>query len=178
MSSGILKLFLRIIILPEVPAYIHALCPPKKISISQRWVKKILSADFWMHKYSVRKVASVQGNLIHLLWRATCKYQRRHYQDKGKHPVITLWTGQNQPKLKCRNRIVWACQTSRFICFLYLKVLIGGADCQELLPFSKGTGCPAVWPNLWHSSHNMNTSTQHSTPDMGNRLHLRRLRMQ
>lgn len=114
MSSGILKLFLRITALPKVPAYMYALCLPKKKNISQRWAEKILLADFWMHKYSVRKMAPMQGNIIQLLLRASCKSQRRHYLDKGKHPMITLWTGQNQPKLKYRNRMAWACQTPRF----------------------------------------------------------------
>lgn len=114
MPSGILKLFVRIIALPKVLADMYALCPPKKKNTSQRWAEKILLADFWMHKYSVRKVAPVQGNIIRLLWRTSRKYQRRHYLDKGKHPMIMLWSGQNQPKLKCRNRTTWACQTPRF----------------------------------------------------------------
>lgn len=77
MSGGILKLFLKILDLPKVLAY-------------------ILFADFWMHKYSMEKVAPGQGNITELPLKANSKYQKRDNLDEGKHPKIILWTGQNQ----------------------------------------------------------------------------------
>ena len=90
MSSSTLKCFLTIIALPKMPVY--ALCPSKKKNISWWWAEKITQ----------------------LLWRASCKYPSRHYPDKQKHPMVTLWTAQNQPKLKSRHIITWTSQSSRF----------------------------------------------------------------